>query len=193
MALEEPETTPFPPDEVLHLVRITTVIIQQSRGVMGFSEYNYINARYYGEVDGEDLTWQGAASMLNRAERLIRLIRSMAFGPGEKPPRMIQISPQAQVLYTAQLANPRWKQETFEQIGLGSKFCTQLFNWIISVTEVADRQREFGSFLVSSFPDWLPQMYELEAKSRNCEFTIEIASRCIEKVKETYVKPTIPA
>ena len=50
---------------------------------MGFSEYNYINARYYGEIDGEDLTWQGAASMLNRAERLIRLIRSMAFGPAK--------------------------------------------------------------------------------------------------------------
>ena len=29
LALEEPETTPFPPDEVLHLVRITTVILQQ--------------------------------------------------------------------------------------------------------------------------------------------------------------------
>ena len=126
-------------------MRITTVILQQSRGIMGFSEYNYINARYYGEIDGEDLTWQGAASMLNRAERLIRLIRSMAFGPGEKPPRMIQISPQAQILYVAQLANPRWKAETFEQIGLGSKFCSQLFNWIISVNEVAERQREFGS------------------------------------------------
>ena len=128
LALEEPETSSFPPDEVLHLIRITTVILQQSRGVMGFSEYNYINARYYGEVDGEDMTWQQAANMLNRAERLIRLVRAMAFGPGEKPPRMIQISPQAQILYASQLSNPRWQLKTFEQIGLGSKFCTQLFN-----------------------------------------------------------------
>jgi hypothetical protein len=193
MAIEEPETTPFPPDEVLHLVRITTVILQQSRGVMGFSEYNFINARYYGEVDGEDMTWKQAASMLSRAERLIRLVRAMAFGPGEKPPRMIQISPQAQVLYSSQMGNPRWKLDTFEQIGLGSKFCAQLFNWIISVTEVAERQREFGSFLVSSFPDWLPQMFELEGKTRACEFNIEVASRCIEKIKETTIHMGDPA
>ena len=69
--------------------------------------------------------------------------------------------------------------------------CTQLFNWIISVTEVADRH-EFGSFLVSSFPDWLPQMYELEAKSRNCEFTIDTANQ-YRKRKETYVKADDPS
>ena len=98
LALEEPETTPFS-DEVLHLVRINTVIIQQSRGVMGFSEYNYINARYYG-VGREDLTWQGAASMLNRSERLIRLIRSMA-GPGEKPPHDPNFSTSTGFVYCA--------------------------------------------------------------------------------------------
>ena len=41
---------------------------------------------------------------------------------------------------------------------------------------------------MSSFPDWLPQMFELEAMARNCEFTIEVANRCIEKVKEKYVQ-----
>lgn len=192
LALEEPETTAFPPDEVLHLIRITTVILQQSRGVMGFTEYNYINARYYGEVDGEDMTWQQAASMLNRSERLIRLVRALAFGPGEKPPRMIQISPQAQILYASQLSNPRWQLKTFEQIGLGSKFCTQLFNWIISVTEVAEKQREFGSFLVSSFPDWLPKMYEMEAKKREADFCIEVATTAIDKMKEVQVQINDP-
>ena len=183
-AVEEPETSTFPPDEVLHLIRLTIVILQQSRGVMGMSEYNFINARYYGEVEGETLTWAQASGMLNRAERLVRLIRAMAYGPGEKPPRMIQISPQAQILYASQLANPKWKLETFEQMGMGSKFCAQLFLWIISVSEVATRQKEFDNFLTSSFPDWLPQLYEIQASQRYAEYRVENSTRCVENLKE---------
>ena len=62
---------------------------------------------------------------------------------------MIQISPQAQILYASQLSNLRWQLKTFEQIGLGSKFAL-LFNSIISVTEVAEKQRNlvlFGLFV----------------------------------------------
>lgn len=188
MALEEPETTAFPPDEVLHLVRLATVILQQSRGTMGISSYSYINARYYGEVEGATMTWDESSKMLSRAERMIRLIRTMAFGPGEKPPRLIQISPEAQVLYGAQLSNPRWRVETFENMGMGSKFCKQLFLWIISVIEVSRRQREFDTFLTSSFPDWLPVLYDIQATQRKCEFMKEFHNRSIQKIEENQVR-----
>jgi len=187
-AVEEPETTSFPPDEVLYLIRLTTVIIQQSRGVMGMSEYNFINARYHGEVEGETMTWAQASRMLNRAERMMRLVRTLAYGPGEKPPRIIQMSPATQMLYAAQVANPKWKRETFENMGMGNKFATQLFLWIISVNEVASRQQEFGAFLASSFPDWLPKLYELNAAKRKAELTKEASTRCMNNLKELQVR-----
>ena len=187
-AVEEPETSVFPPDEVLYLIRLATVILQQSRGVMGMSEYNFINARYYGEVEGETMTWAQASRMLNRAERIMRLIRTLAYGPAEKPPRIIQIAPVAQLLYGAQLANPKWKLETFENMGMGSKFATQLFLWVQSINEVAQRQVEFGSFLASSFPDWLPKLYEIQANKRKAELVKESGNRCIGNLKEQQIR-----
>jgi len=187
-AVEEPETSAFPPDEVLYLIRLTTVIIQQSRGVMGMSEYNFINARYHGEIEGETMTWAQASRMLNRAERMMRLVRTLAYGPGEKPPRIIQMSPATQMLYAAQIANPKWKVDTFENMGMGSKFATQLFMWIISINEVAERQQEFGAFLASNFPDWLPKLHEISASKRKAELLKESSTRCVNNLKELIVR-----
>eukprot|EP00605_Chrysophyceae_sp_TOSAG23-4_P000095 GSChrysophyteH1.ASY1.ANO1.100.1 assembled CDS len=187
-AVEEPETSSFPPDEVLYLVRLCTVVIQQSRGLMGMSEYNFINARFHGEVEGETMTWQQASRFLNRAERTMRLLRALAYGPGEKPPRLVQLSPATLLLYAAQTNNPRWKKETFEQMGMGSKFATQLFMWSASIYEVSSRQAEFGAFLTSSFPDWLPMLYGINAKSRDAECSLEAGNRCVDTLKEYKVR-----
>ena len=47
-------------------------------------------------------------------------------------------------------------------MGMGAKLCTQLFKWLTSIVEISIRQLEFLAFLTSSFPDWLPQMIELQ-------------------------------
>ena len=178
-AIEEPLVTPYPPDEVLHMIRIVIMIIQSARGLMGLSEYNFINARHYNEVDGEELTWMQAAKMLNRSERFLRLLRTMAYGPSLKPPRLIQFPPNAEKLYEALKQSDGWKKETFEQMGSGSKLASQIFIWLESITVIAIAQDRFISFLANSFPDWLPQLLNYRAEWRAHSFDSEIRSRCI--------------
>ena len=60
------------------------------------------------------------------------------------------------------------------------------------MTEVAEKQVEFGSYLVTSFPDWLPKMYEMEAKKREADFLIEVANTTIDKLKEAQVQINDP-
>jgi len=112
-AIEEPSTTTFPPDEVLYLIRLSVMVIQSARGNLGIAEYDFFNARNYDEIDGENLTWLQAAKMVNRAERFMRLVRLMAYGPGAKPPRLVQLPNAANLLFSAQARNPRWNFETF--------------------------------------------------------------------------------
>ena len=119
-AIEEPETSSYPPDEVLSLMRLCTVVMQQSRGNLGFSEYSFINARYYNEYDGEFLTWAQSVKMLNRAERMLKMMRAMAFGPASRPPRIISLSNNAQLMLAGYSASPNWKRSTFEEMGMGS-------------------------------------------------------------------------
>lgn len=107
-AIEEPSTTDFPPDEVLYLIRLVTMIIQAPRGKLGLVHYDFFDVRSYDEMDGDNLSWLEAAKMVNRAERFMRLIRTMAFGPGAKPPRLVQVPSNANLMYIAQAKNPRW-------------------------------------------------------------------------------------
>lgn len=183
-AIEEPETSSFPPDEVLQLLRISTVVMQQSRGQLGLSEYSYINARYYYEVEGETMTWHEGVKMLNRSERILRMMRSLAFGPAAKPPRIVSLSATAKLMLAGLGASPRWRRETFENMGMGCKFCMQLFDWLNSIGTVASRQSEFLPFLASSFPDWLPQLHDLQREKRRADFEREINLRCIQALQE---------
>ena len=183
-AIEEPGITSYPPDEVLHLLRITTMIFQGTRGLMGFAEYDFINARNYKEVDGEHLTWYEASKMVNRSERFIRLLRFIAYGPGAKPPRLIQIPHNAILLFDAMRDNPNWKLDTFETMGLGSKLAIQMFKWVNAVILVSKNQPEFLYFIASPFPDWLPQLQKLQAESRYCDFNLAVANRTIDTIKQ---------
>lgn len=183
-AIEEPGITSYPPDEVLHLLRITIMIFQGTRGLMGFAEYDFINARYYKEVDGEHLTWYEASKMVNRSERFIRLLRFIAYGPGAKPPRLIQIPHNAILLFDAMQDNPNWKLDTFETMGLGSKLAVQMFKWVNSVILVSKNQPEFLYFIASPFPDWLPQLQRLQAESRQSDFNLAVANRTIDTIKQ---------
>eukprot|EP01032_Pedospumella_encystans_P016914 gene16914-19277_t len=182
-AIEEPSTTSFPPDEVLYLIRLSVMVIQAARGNLGIAEYDFLNARNYEETDGENLTWLQAAKMVNRSERFMRLVRLMAYGPGAKPPRLVQLPNAANLLYSAQARNPRWNINTFESMGMGSKICVQLFKWLSSIVEVAARQQEFLALIASSFPDWLPKLYELQKSARGAELEIELNKKCIQVLK----------
>jgi hypothetical protein len=179
-AIEEPSTTTFPPDEVLHLIRLSVMVIQAARGNLGIAEYDFFNARNYDELDGQNLTWLQAAKMINRSERFMRLVRLMAYGPGAKPPRLVQLPNAANLLYAAQARNPRWHINTFEQMGMGSKICVQLFKWLSSIVEVAARQQEFLALIASSFPDWLPKLNDLQKSARAAEMEIELNKKCLQ-------------
>lgn len=179
-AIEEPHSTSYPPDEVLHLIRLCTMVIQASRGNLGFVEYDFFKKRDYDEISGENLTWLQAAKMVNRSERFMRLVRAAAYGPGAKPPRLLALPNNANILYTAQAKNPRWNLSTFQDMGLGSKMCVQLFKWLTSIIEVAQRQQEFLSLIATSFPDWLPKLHDLQKSSRFCEFEIELNTKALD-------------
>jgi len=61
-------------------------MIQSSRGShsgMGLSSYSFLNERLFEEVDGETMTWLQAGKMVNRSERFMRLIRTLAYGAGK--------------------------------------------------------------------------------------------------------------
>ena len=90
MAIIDPEFS-MPPDEVLILIRMVAMLIQEARGLVGLTSYSYMNTRFYGEVDGATLTWEQAMHYIARSERFLRLVRSVAFGPAARPPRLIQV------------------------------------------------------------------------------------------------------
>ncbi|CAM9224005.1 unnamed protein product, partial [Ectocarpus fasciculatus] len=152
MAIEEPLTTEFPPDEVLHLIRLATVLLLSGEGQSGMTTYSRIGARYYEEVEGEKLTWEQAMKIVNRPNRFMRRVRAMAFAPVSKPPRLVRVTEAVHTLYKAQLGNPKWSSETFETMGKGHKICVQLFRWMSSMIEVALAQEAFVSFLAQFVP-----------------------------------------
>lgn len=184
LAIIEPFTTTFPPDEVLHLIRLVVMVLQTAKGTLGLTEYSGMNLRFYNEVDGEHLTWQQASMMCNRSERFIRLLRGIAFGSAAKPPRLIQIPGPAHLLHAAMSMNPKWCEDTFLSMGMGAKLCVQVFRWLNSIIEVATRQAEFVGFITSSFPDWLPKLHEMQRHSRQIEAEIVIDEKALSYLQE---------
>jgi hypothetical protein len=60
------------------------MLLQSPRGQLGLTEYSTLKVRQFDEIDGETLTWLQASKMLNRSERFLRMVRSLAFGAGKK-------------------------------------------------------------------------------------------------------------
>lgn len=183
MAIEEPFTTSFPPDEVLYLIRLATCVLLTDEGAGAVSTYSTVGARYYEELQGAKLTWLQGMKILNRSNRFIRRVRAIAFAPVARPPRMVKINEDTILLYKALKNNPRWCVGTFESIGLGSKLCTQMFKWITSMIDVSTAQQEFANFLVNSFPDWLPQFLELQQNARRVELDLAVLLSVVETVQ----------
>ena len=61
--------------------------------------------------------------LLNRTERFLRTLRSLAFGPAAHPPRQIIVTSDLQALYDSLDVqnNPNWCVEYLAAEGLGSK------------------------------------------------------------------------
>lgn len=179
-SIEQSKTCPYPPDEVLQMLRIAALIIQSTCGEMGLTSYNFLNKRSYNEIHGHEISWMDASKLVNRAERLLRIIRALAFGPACKPPHLLQIPSDAYNLYQALKLSPRWNISTFENMGMGSTFCSRMYMWVSSVVEVAAKQQEFLTFIAASFPDWLPKLYDIQRSIRKSEFDNIYFSRVIQ-------------
>ena len=51
--------------------------------------------------------------MLGRSARFLRMLRTLAYAPVNRPPRMITIPPEASKMYEELLESPNWARETF--------------------------------------------------------------------------------
>ena len=179
MAMNEPHNNQFPPDEVLHLLRMVTILLVHGEGFAGLTTYNNMGARYHEETDGRNISWEQASKLVNRSNKYLRRIRALAFAPMAKPPRLVALPEDVIALYKAQGRNPKWCIETFETMGKGSKACTQLFKWLDSMIIVGLCQTKFFNFIGDKFPEWLPKLFDIQKKARKCEFDICLLNRAI--------------
>eukprot|EP01041_Mallomonas_annulata_P004421 gene4421-8802_t len=183
-AIEEPERTPYPPDEVLHLIRIAVMLLEAGKDILGLTHFTHINARQIEAIIGSDLTWEQAMMNVNRSQRFIRLVRALAYAPCAKPPRLIKVPLEARSLYDVLLNNPKWSIEAFEMIGEGSKCCIQIFRWITGLMEVAALQEQFLGFIGSPFGEWLPALVDQHRISRRLEFDLVIMEKRLSVMEE---------
>ena len=183
-SLERAQPQALPPDEVLFLLRLVTAIMQESTSTNSLGDLNFINTRTYTGLDGYNLSWEDCERLLSRSERFLRMIRTMANAPSAVPPQLINVPSKVQLLYAAQAKNRRWCLETFELMGPGAKLCCQLFKWLLSLMEIAERQQEFISFFSTSFPDWLPRLVDLQRDYRAIEFKFVLETKCMNILKD---------
>ena len=184
LALNEPHANELPPDEVLHLLRMASILLIAGEGASGITSYDHIGSRFHVETDGRDLTWEQAMKLVNRSNKYLRRVRALAYAPVAKPPRLISLPEDVIALFKSQSRNPNWCISTFEKMGRGSKFCVQLFKWLHSMINVAQAQTKFFDFIGDKFPDWLPKMFEVQKKARKCEFDIALNERCISMLQQ---------
>lgn len=173
-ALYQPLATPLPPDEVLHMLRMTCSLLIASDKYTGHTTYSNVGARYFKEVAESDLGWEETMKMVNRSNRFLRRIRAMAYAPVAKPPRLIYVPESVHTLYRAMVYNPKWKIETFEMMGRGSKLCVQLFKWLNSIVTLSVSQSKFMQFIGDKFPEWLPKLFDIQKTARHQELDISI-------------------
>ena len=183
-SINEPRNNPFPPDEVLHLLRMVSILLVHGEGFAGLTTYNNMGARYHEETDGRNISWEQAGKLANRSNKYLRRIRALAFAPLAKPPRLVALPEDVVALYKAQNRNPKWCVETFETMGKGSKACTQLFRWLDSMIVVGTCQTKFFNFIGDKFPDWLPKLFDIQKKARKCEFEICLQQRAINVIQQ---------
>lgn len=184
LALNEPHANQLPPDEVLHLLRMASILLIAGEGAAGITSYDHIGSRFHVETDGRNITWEQAMKLVNRSNKYLRRIRALAYAPVAKPPRLIALPDDVVALFKSQAHNPKWCIETFQTMGRGSKFCVQMFKWLISMINVAQAQTKFFDFIGDKFPDWLPKMFDVQKNARKCEFDMALNDRCINMLQQ---------
>lgn len=121
---------------------------------------------------------------LNRTERFLRVVRTLAFGPAARPPRLILIPESVEMLRSALVLNPRWNLEHMETIGKGAKCAGQLFKFFDKLYNVACLQRGFLRFFSNSFPNWLPEFWDLKRLMRRMQLELGTTGRAKDTVEE---------
>lgn len=179
----EGEQVSFPPEEILEALRIMTIIVQVTRGSLGYSSYDFINRRQFTDINGETMTWDEASKLCSRSRRLLHVMRSLTYGTTSKPPRILFIPQSALRKYYNLIKSQNWSESVFGSIGQGQKFCQQLFLWINLVVEIFNRQPEYLTFLTNRFPNWLPALYEAQKSRRKCEYEMAIKTISLERLK----------
>ena len=171
----------LPPDEALHLLRLTATLLYESKSpAAGKEAFRLLGVT----TPPEHLTWGAAMQMLSRPETFLRMLRALALSPHARPPTVFFISESVSRLIDAFRSSPRWSLETFLQMGQGSKACEQIFKWLHLILDIARRQREFLAFLTESFPDWLPTLLERQREARRVEFEVLAGERTCARLSE---------
>lgn len=176
-ALNYPQSYALPPDEVLHLLRLANMLLLGSQ-----TDNNIVSDS---ESQGRNLSWEQAMQLTKRSNRFLRRMRSLAYGPVSKPPRLIVLTPDVMSLHRALQFNPKWKLESFEVIGKGAKCCGQLFKWVESMIQVGSAQIKFFDMIGSKLPDWLPRVLAVQQEAHKCEFDIALAERGYSLLQQT--------
>lgn len=179
LALNEPHEYSFPPDEVLTLLKMSSMLLLAGEGYAGITTYDHIGARFHVETNGFDLNWESAMKLINRSDKYLRRVRGLAYAPVSKPPRLITLPSEVVSLYKLESQNKKFCLETFENLLYGSKFCVKLYKWLDCMVQVAIVQGKFFDFIGEKFPEWLPKLFDIQKKIRKCDFEILLNERCL--------------
>lgn len=174
---------PYPPDEVLQLIRLCTMVLQSCSETMGISKLEAGNYRLNIDADGSTMTWRDCAKLLDKSERFLRIVRAMAYAPSAKPPRIVRIPKEVRLLIAAQENNPRWSVDTFEHMGFGSKVCMHLHKWLLEISRIAKFQKDFVALFSASAPKWLPKLYKNRDSWRACELKVLMLQKSVERLR----------
>jgi hypothetical protein len=180
LANNEGESVDLPPEEVLICLKIIVLIIGAVRGAVGYTSYDFINQRYFYDIDGQAMGWMESGKLCVRSNRLLHILRSLTYGPTSKPPRLLYIPKTAMKLYYQLKYMSNWNLTSLQSIGAGSRCCCQLYSWLTSIVDVHYKQPEFLSYLTSTFPDWLRDLFQYRETRRKCEFDLALRLHCDE-------------
>ena len=192
------EGTAFPPDEVLHLIHMVSLTVVENIDndeVFWITEISDLS-NWNGHLASMDsFTWLMASRILARSEKFIRFLRTVAFGPKVKPPRLVQLPSKVISMLAVQVKNPRWNLAFFSTIGAGAYCCEQLFTWLTSINILNEQQSEFTSFFTTNFPEWLGHFrqvlhegYKHQTVILSLQHTIELLNDSLTKEGGKYQK-----
>lgn len=179
-SVDESQRKPFLPDEVLWLIRLVLAVLasrsapdEQSSSFQVLA-YDAASTRTHEEIHVHTVTWESAVKVLNRSNRLLRMLRSFTAVAALRPSMYLHISGTAQSLYRSIRSDHGWVDAVFAGIGVGSKCATQLFKWVTAIFQIHSLQDHFLTLLTTGEPDWLGELRQLQEAQSKQEVVIRM-------------------